>query len=241
MDLILDERSNRIHELDFARGVAILGVLVVHFFSFADFFGGWNIDWAPAAYFIKQYCGAFFVFLSGVSACLGSHHIRSGLIVLSCAFLLTAASAALYLSGFAPESVLIQWGVLHTLGVCKLISPGIRKLPRRLRILLGLGIVVLGYWLRADVRVMNPWIFMFGLRTRSFKAFDYFPLLPHVGWFMLGTVLGEYLYADRDGKPLFPEFRCSFLEFFGRNSLLFFMLHQPLYVLVFHFILNRGV
>ncbi len=237
--MTLSEEHKRIHELDFARGVAVLCMLCIHFFAFADFFGGWDVSWPPAVRFVKQYFGAFFILLSGLCSCLGTHHLRSGLTVLCCAFLLTGATEALYLSGTCSGMVQIQWGVLHTIGTCMLLSGLMRRLPLWLRTVLAAVILVTGYWLYFEVRVLNPWIFMFGLRVRTFQAFDYFPLLPHMGWFLLGTVLGDSLYREK--KPLFPDFRCAFAEFFGRHSLLIYMGHMILFFVMFRFVFYRGV
>ncbi|MFR7742927.1 MAG: heparan-alpha-glucosaminide N-acetyltransferase domain-containing protein [Acutalibacteraceae bacterium] len=40
-------------------------------------------------------------------------------------------------------------------------------------------------------------LFPFGFAYEGFASSDYFPLLPHLGWHMLGTVLGRTVYADK--------------------------------------------
>ena len=57
---------------------------------------------------------------------------------------------------------------------------------------------------------------------------DYFTLFPYSGFLILGTVVGNRLYRSR--KSLFPHLDRGWNApacFVGRNSLWFFLLHQP--------------
>ena len=74
-------------------------------------------------------------------------------------------------------------------------------------------------------------LFPFGFAYEGFASSDYFPLLPHLGWYMLGTVLGRTVYADK--KTRLPgTFRESAITRFfcwcGRQSLFIYLLHQPI-------------
>ena len=225
--------SNRIAELDAARGIAILCVVAVHVFAFGKQFGGWTFEWTPFFYAVKQYGGAFFVLLAGVCVTLGRRSLKRGAIVFLFGMVLTGLTTWLYLSGQEDESVLIQWGVLHCLGTCMMLWPPFRKTPVWLRAVLGTVIVALGYYLRFQVHVMNPWLFPLGLRTWHFVAMDYFPLMPHLGWFLLGSCLGNTVYKER--QPLIPSLKPGVLAFCGRHSLAIYLVHQPLLYVIFRF------
>ena len=70
-----------------------------------------------------------------------------------------------------------------------------------------------------------------GLMSPDFASGDYFPLLPHLGWFMLGVVVGRTVYADRKTRlPKFPAKAAPvrFFQFCGRHSLWIYLGHQPL-------------
>lgn len=225
--------DNRIAELDAARGIAVVCMVILHVYAFGEEFGGWDRDWVPFFRALMDYGGAFFVFLSGVCAVLGSRSVKRGLIVFACGMCLTALTVWLYLSGREPESILIQWGALHCIGMCMMLWPLFRKMPVGLRAAAGAVIAAAGYYLRLQVHVRNPWLFPLGLRTWHFVAFDYFPMLPHLGWFLCGSALGSLIYRDR--RPLFPSLEPGVLAFIGRHSLAIYMIHEPLLYVFFRF------
>ena len=75
-----------------------------------------------------------------------------------------------------------------------------------------------------------PWLFPLGLTTAEFASSDYFPLLPNLGWFLTGALLGRTVY--RKGESLLPRVPSGAapvraLAWCGRQSLLLYLLHQP--------------
>ena len=95
---------------------------------------------------------------------------------------------------------------------------------------IGIVLVVAGYLIAGTV-VRAKFLFPLGLLYEGFTSSDYFPLLPHLGWYMLGTVLGRTVYADK--KTRLPgTFRNSgvarFFCWCGRQSLFIYLLHQPI-------------
>ena len=229
------EKNERIWELDAARGIAILCVCVVHAFYYLDRCSSLIINWSPFFYWIKQYGGTFFVILSGLCASLGiKSNVKRGLLVLGCGFALTLATELLYICGIEDATIRIQWGVLHMIGFAMLAYNLFKKLPDMLLLVLSLAIILGGYYLLANVRIKNPWLFPLALRTYPFYAMDYFPILPHLGWYMFGSLIGKYLYKE---KKSLLDWKCrdgaaaGFLCFCGRNSLIIYMVHQVLFYL----------
>jgi uncharacterized membrane protein len=79
--------------------------------------------------------------------------------------------------------------------------------------------------------VTVPWLMPLGFQFPGFASSDYFPLLPNLGYFLFGTLLGRRLYRIRetclpriDPQQLPIRFFC----FCGRHSLPIYLLHQPL-------------
>ena len=199
------KKTDRIWELDALRGLCILCVILIHVIFDLIYFIGLDL-YLPAWYvFIQQYGGVIFVVLSGCCATLGSRSFRRGCIVFAC-------------------------GVLHLLGVCMMLYPAYKKLPTQALAAMGVLLVVTGYLISGTV-VEAKFLFPFGFAYEGFASSDYFPLLPHLGWYMLGTVLGRTVYADK--KTRLPgTFRESAIARFfcwcGRQSLFIYLFHQPI-------------
>ena len=223
-------KKMRIWELDALRGLCILGMLVVHFlFDLTGFYG--MIDWEfPPLLFIADWGGVAFFLISGICATLGSRCVRRGLIVLGCGLIVSAVTVAMFKLGIAYESIIIYFGVLHCLGVCMLLWAIFRKLPTWGLAALGVITIALGLWFRT-LTVESRWLFWLGLLYPGFTTSDYFPLLPFLGFFLLGAVLGRILYQEK--KSLLPGVNAAHpiprcLQWLGRWSLPIYMLHQPI-------------
>ena len=212
------KKADRIWELDALRGFCILCVILVHLIYDLGYFIGLDLH-LPAWYvFIQQYGGVIFVILSGCCATLGSRSFRRGAIVFACGMLISLVTFGMY-----------RLGVLHLLSICMTLYPVYRRLPTQELAAIGIVLVVTGYLISGTV-VEARFLFPFGLVYEGFSSSDYFPLLPHLGWYMLGAVLGRTVYAEK--KTRLPgTFRESAIARFfcwcGRQSLFIYLLHQP--------------
>ena len=224
--------KKRIWELDFARGAALLGMMIIHLiYDLVDLFGilNWQL---PQWYLVfKNNFGAVFLVISGISVTLGSRCVRRGLTVFGCGFLCTGATLILYLTGMADRSILIYFGVLHCLGVCMLLWPLFRQLPNWMLVPTGLAFAAVGLVLRRYSPDVPAVLIPLGFAPGWFSSSDYFPLLPNLGYFLLGAALGRLLYREpvtrfpkvEDGKMPIRLF-CAM----GRHSLPIYLLHQPI-------------
>ena len=222
--------NKRIWELDAFRGLCILGMVLVHFvYDLTELFG--IITWETPNWFafIQNWGGLLFLILSGVCVTLGSRSVRRGLIVLVSGLLVSAVTWGMYEFLHYHKSIIIYFGVLHCLGICMLLWPLFKKCPVWLLAALGILIVAAGLWADGQT-VENQWLFPLGLTTEQFSSSDYFPLLPNLGYFLLGAALGRILYRQR--QTLLPKINdrnpiLRFLQACGRHSLWIYLLHQP--------------
>lgn len=221
--------KKRIWELDALRGLCILGVIVVHLlYDISSLYDLVDLH-SPVFNFIALWGGTVFLVLSGICVTLGSHPIRRGLIVFGCGLGITAVTVGMYLLGLQGRGIIIWFGVLHCLGLCMLMWPLFDRLPCWVLGLLGGTILLLGHGLvlRAD----HPWLVIIGFTFPGFSSGDYFPLLPNMGYFLLGGVLGKTLYRSK--QSLFPKVNpqllpIRFLIRCGKLSLPIYLIHQPL-------------
>ncbi|MBQ1264167.1 MAG: DUF1624 domain-containing protein [Oscillospiraceae bacterium] len=171
-----------------------------------------------------------FVVLSGMCITLGSRSTLRGSVVFACGMAVTLVTWAMAKMGLADASLVVKFGVLHLLGICMLIYPLYRSWATQTLLTVGGCFVVLGY-VFTTVRVQTPWLFPFGLIESGFTSGDFFPLFPHLGWFMLGCAFGRTRYAEKQSLlPNFPKdfFLIRFFRFCGRHSLWIYLLHQPI-------------
>lgn len=223
--------KQRIWELDAARGVCILGMVVFHILYDLQYL----FPILPAGNhtlldFIANWGGTLFFLISGICVTLGSHPVRRGLIVVGCGLAVTAVTWGMAALGFADSSMVILFGVLHCLGVCMLLWPVFSKMPWPVLGLLGSIMVASGLYLDAHTFPVSHWLFPLGIKYPGFASADYFPLLPFWGFFLLGAMLGHLIYQNKES--LFPKVSAEnrlvrFLMVTGRWSLPIYMLHQP--------------
>ena len=223
--------KKRIWELDALRGLAILIVIAIHLtYDLVVLYGVWELKDPRLFNFSRDWGGVIFLIISGICVTIGSHPVKRGITVFLCGMLITLVTAMMYVLNFTGSYIIIYFGVLHCLGTCMLLWPLLRKLPTWLLAVLGIAIVAAGLFVVADVRVNFPWLIPLGITTRSFTSSDYFPLLPNLGYFLLGAFLGRTLYRNK--ASLLPNVNTGnpilrFLCFCGKQSLLIYLVHQP--------------
>ena len=223
--------KNRIWELDVFRGICIIGVVFVHLmYDLSTLYK--IIDWQYPVWFafIKRWGGILFILLSGTCATLGRRSVRRGLVVLGCGMVISAVTYGMYRYGFH-KSIIIYFGVLHCLGICMILWWIFKRFPTWLLAILGVVMVAAGLYLDTVYPVDHLWLMPLGLVPPSFSTSDYFPLLPNLGWFLLGAVMGRTIYRKKQTllpfvSPKNPIVR--FFSFLGRHSLWIYLLHQPI-------------
>lgn len=223
--------KKRIWELDAFRGICILGMVLVHFvYDLVELYGIWVWRYPAWFSFAKDWGGILFLLISGISATLGSRSVRRGLIIFACGMIVTAVTFGMYKLEFATVDIIIYFGVLQCLGCCMILWPVFKKLPWWILAPLGAVIVALGAWADAQPGLETMWLMPLGLPWEGFSSSDYFPLLPNLGYFLLGAVLGRTVYRKK--VTLLPAVDPNFflirgLRFCGRHSLWIYLLHQP--------------
>ena len=221
--------KNRIWELDALRGFFLVLVVAFHFwYDLVYLFGLIPLNAAWLFRLMNDWGGMPFLVLSGLCVTLGKHPVKRGLTVLGGGLLISLVTVGMYMLNFAGKSIIIYFGVLHCLGVCMLLWPLLRKLPLWSLSVLGVILTISGVYLKfSNIAISSHWLMPFGIPHYGFSSSDYVPLLPNLGYFLLGTVIGKTLYRQK--KSLLPNLpRLGVFSWIGRNSLLIYLLHQPI-------------
>ena len=224
-------KPNRIWEIDFLRGLCIPGMILIHLiYDVVNLYG--FVQWPYPAWYslFKNNYGALFLLISGVSVTLGKRSIRRGIQVFLCGMLVSAVTAGMYRMGMAGRGIVIYFGVLHCLGVCMMLWPVFRRCAPGVLVLTGIGLVLTGWWLRGQVWNL-PLLMPLGFSFPGFSSSDYFPLMPNLGYFLLGAAFGKQFYAEK--RSLLPHVHSEnpLIRFFcrmGQHSLTIYLLHQPI-------------
>lgn len=223
--------KKRVWELDAFRGLCVLGMVIVHFvYDLIDLYA--LVDWEYPEWFlfVMKWGGLLFILISGICATLGRRSVRRGVIVVLCGLVCTAVTYGMYRFGMAGKGLIIYFGVLHCLGTCMILWWLFKRLPTWLLAVLGIAMAVAGLYLQTRTFDTGLWLMPLGFMPDGFASSDYFPLLPNLGYFLLGGVLGRTLY--RKQETLLPKVNennpvLRFLRLCGRNSLWIYLLHQP--------------
>jgi len=227
-------RRPRIWELDFLRGAAIILMVLYHLgFDLTEFCGirsllgiRFNIFSRGIAAAQLVFAGVFIV-LCGISSTLTRSNVRRALKILAVAVAVTVVTY------FFNASSAIYFGILHCLGISILIyGLTLQKTGAVASAAAGAFVLVLSVALSAvmkDVFVGFDWLMPFGITSGTFSSYDYFPLLPWFGVFLLGTALGKSVYARKRSviAARLPE---TFINAAGRHSLLIYIIHQPVII-----------
>ena len=230
---------DRFWEVDTARGVAIIMMIVYHTTYDLDTFGGYHIQ-STAGYWalFADITAGLFLFLVGVSLAISrartslrgwrlfGKYLARGLRILAYGVVLTVVFLALGMG-------VVAFGILHLIGISIILAYPFLRL-RFTNLVLGTLIFVAGQYILAQgLDSQSFWLLPFGIVPEGVIMPDYRPLLPWFGIVLIGLFFGNVVYGDGRrpavledkapmlAKPLLPP---------GRNSLLIYLIHQPIII-----------
>jgi len=230
--------ERRIWEIDFLRGLSIILMVFYHLgYDLTEFCGirrllGIEINLSSTFLVVAQYFFAgVFIVLCGISSTLSRSNLRRALKILAVAIVVTVVTY------FFNPAAAIYFGILHCLGICVLIY-GLTLQRTKALTCAAAGAFVLGLSvalsaIMKNVPVRFDWLMPFGITSNTLASYDYFPLLPWFGVFLLGTALGKWAYASKQSfiPKRLPE---TILNTAGRHALLIYVVHQPIILAILY-------
>lgn len=247
-------KSSRLFLPDLFRGLCVVSMICYHAMYDLVYLKGVSAPWflgTPGYLWQQSICWCF-ILLSGACWNLSRRPLRHGLILVGCGALVTLVTFA------AMPAELIQYGVLTLLGLSSLLLIPLDKLFRRIRLpaegglalsaflfLLLRGVPQGGLGFEGRLLELPPFLYgtdvaaVLGLHSPAFVSSDYFPLIPWFFLYLTGYFLWKLLSrwdkaVDflREPLPLLLPVQ-RFFAWIGRHSLLLYLLHQPLLVVMF--------
>ncbi len=241
----MSQPSRRIYLLDEVRGFAIVCMVFFHAFYTMAYMFGWKIGGVLLELFMpaEPYFAAAFVLISGISSRLSRSNALRGARLAVIAALLTVVTVVLD-NVFGMSGSSIYFGILHLLSAGMLFYAAtekwLEKIPVWVTVPLCAILFALTYNMQYGTFGFGPIavdipvslagqaaFYPFFTNARSFVSSDYFPLLPWLFMFVIGTALGKYFKLGKIPKFFYPS-HFKPLSFCGRHSLLIYLAHQPL-------------
>ncbi|ADC66085.1 protein of unknown function DUF1624 [Ferroglobus placidus DSM 10642] len=217
-------------EVDFFRGVALIMMLISNFVTDLQYFAGYNnfeLFWR----FFALLTASMFVFISGVSVWLS--HFRWNYTKFFKRFVKLfglGLMITVFTKLFLKEGT-IYFGVLHFLGVASiLVIPFLRFGEKNVLIA---PVFFAGKFVVENIHSENLLLLPLGITPPYFFTFDYFPIFPWFGVFLLGVGAASIIYpgGERKFELSFPKAFLS-VAFLGRHTLKIYLLHQPIFGIV---------
>jgi uncharacterized membrane protein len=121
---------------------------------------------------------------------------------------------------YSPDGF-IRFGIIHMIAISTLIAPFFLRFGR-LNLLIGALLIVAGLQIHYTE---IDYLFWVGLIRYDYMAFDHYPLVPWFGLVLIGLELGKRIGSWKKIVPV-----NGLLSLLGRNSLLIYVIHQPLLI-----------
>jgi uncharacterized membrane protein len=234
-------QMDRFWEVDFLRGMAIVLMVLFHLAFDLNYFGIRELEVASGFwFFLARFTALLFLLLVGVSLTLS--HSWARLLGQEDRFRLSLMKRSLWIFGLAMGVTLVTYffiregfivfGVLHLIGVSLLLAYPFLRLNGA-NFVFGLLFILFGLSLQ-NLPVDYPWLLWLGLAPAGFYSVDYFPLFPWFGVILLGVAFGDLFYQGYRRRVPLPDLTGSCLvrglAFLGRNSLVIYLVHQPVLI-----------
>ncbi|HJJ39223.1 MAG TPA: heparan-alpha-glucosaminide N-acetyltransferase [Methanocorpusculum sp.] len=225
----------RYYEVDAVRGIALLCMIVYHtlfcLYFFTDF-----VPWFNPAVQSGAPIAACFIGIAGLSLVLAKaktkKYLIRGLELIGLGLCISLVTWFFYPSGF------VVFGVLSLIGIGTILS--IPFVSQRVKwfVPAGVGIIlVLLNLIVSKVYLSIPYLIPLGFKVYGFSSIDYEPLIPWFGVMLIGLALGKLLYPG-GARRLFLEKLGGMprvlkpLCFAGRHTLIIYLVHVPVIILV---------
>lgn len=198
---------------------------------------------SAAVYIWQQGICRTFILLSGFCCSLSRHKVKRGLTVLFSGFLISAVTRVVL-----PQDKVI-FGVLTLIGSCMLLIIPLSNILKRFNPFAGIIFCIIlflitkninyGYigfgnfniYMLPEYLYRNTATAYLGFPPYGFFSADYFPLFPWIFIF----ICGYFLYNILNQKKMLHYLEkkiSSPVEWFGKNSLIIYLLHQPAIYLI---------
>ncbi len=235
--------TKRDNALDATRGVSLIAMIAYHIIFDLHYFG--IIQFDPFFRYMAYPIAGSFIFIAGISLHLKAQSI--GMQTYSRASVSPFISRGIKILGIAAGITILTWiyphegfiifGILHLIGVSTILA--ILFLPLGKWNILPAGILIL-IWLSIFPLYGPAYLIPLGIYPPGFYTLDYEPLIPWFSLILLGIAAGSFRYSKKTQKERKNRI-VNLLAVPGRNSLLIYLIHQPIIIGFLFLIRQAGI
>jgi uncharacterized membrane protein len=220
------EKAQRYWELDYLRGIAVISMIIYHFFlDLVKIFRKlppvnrwvWDIG--------TLYIAGTFLFVAGLAVVLRYNKVKDPWLssekqfykVLFVSILLSIGSL------FAPGEKIIVFGILQCIAFSILLGVPFLKWGDRAIYITLIPVFGYGFYFELSGQLGELFNYVSGLMGRG--MLDFFPLIPWFGFYLVGILVGRnYKIYGNLKEPM----GSGFVKWFGRHALWIYVVHQPI-------------
>jgi len=231
-------QTSRIELIDLARGVALVAMTLFHFGWDLEMFGFAERGFAsqPAMVWFARCIASSFLFLVGISLVLAHQKgFNQKQFLWRFAKIAGAALLITIATRIATPDIFIFFGILHHIAVASVFGLLFLRMPWWA---VGLAsFAVLGAYLNLRTPLLDaPWWWWTGLSEYLPKSSDYVPVFPFFAAVLAGMAVSK-LAIQAGWWQAMASVRTDhgpgkLLQFIGRHSLLYYLLHQPVMIAI---------
>ncbi len=228
--------DNRIEALDFARGVALVAMTIFHFGFDLELLGVKDAGYVaqPHWKYFARGIASSFLFLTGFSLYLAhGKTIRWRGWKFRMLKIVVAASVITLATYFATPEQYIFFGILHAIAFASIAGLLFMRVPWPLIVAIAIGVFAMRYYGRTEL-LNAPYWFWTGLSAANPNSSDYVPVFPWFSAPLLGIAfakLSEQMnWLEMFSRPKLEQTPSRVLKYLGRNSLVYYLLHQPIMI-----------
>ncbi len=229
------QQNYRFLSIDLLRSFAIIGMIIFHFAFVLDFFGYKEIPIQKGFWLLLARTVQFtFLTLVGISMRISyqnnpknffSKQSKRSIKILLLATLVTVSTFI-----FTPQYY-IKFGILHHIATAIILLISLSHFPK-ISLLLALATQIINPIINASTSSFIP-AYLLGFQVPSVgPALDYFPIFPWISLSLLGVFIGSFFKIKTAPALKQPSKFLHYLSYPGKKSLLIYMIHVPIILLI---------
>jgi uncharacterized membrane protein len=221
--------NNRITELDFFRWIALILMVYFHLIWSMSQLYGYDIIYSTwVNFYIGKISAILFILISGIVVAFGKFNLKRFLLL---------AGVALAISGVSylyNDQYFIKFGIIHFFALSSLLAVAFKYMNKYILLIIWIVIIRAWPWI-STIGTSSDYLFFLWTVSKWFQSADFYPLIPRFGVYLLGMWISKIFYAKRTNL-CWKTFNVWPINFVGRNTLLIYIIHQPIIIFILYVI-----